>query len=254
MKIWLGLLCVVFSLVACDAGDSGNGVSKPHEHHPTGIKAVDDPKITWVESVETAHAKTIFLKHDSIAFDIELFFGGSKRLDARMTLATNSSAGRIAFRDSTFIAFSGSEVTHNTKMSDESARFAAYTWSYFFLYPYKMSDPGTVWASFENGILGSESYEAQKLTFAPGTGDAPDDWYISYVDPSTKLTQVAAYIVTAGGTVEEAEEDPHAIRYHDYKDVQGVPIAQNWSFWAWRTNEGLTDKLGHASLSNISIF
>jgi len=74
-----------------------------------------------------------------------------------------------------------------------------------------------------------------------------------YADKQTNLTRCAAYIVTAGGSSqEEAEEDPHAIEYLDYKLVDGIPISHEWKFWAWRTDEGLTDQLGFATINLLT--
>ena len=65
------------------------------------------------------------------------------------------------------------------------------------------------------------------------------------------MIYTAAYIVTANKSKEEAEKDPHAIVYEDYKQVNGVPIAQKWSFYEWSEQDGLTNKLGQADLAGI---
>ena len=101
--------------------------------------------------------------------------------------------------------------------------------------------------------MNGENYLTHKLSFEAGTGDAPDDWYVLYADEDSQLLQVAAYIVTAGQSQEEAEEDPHAIEYLNYQTVDGVPFATEWKFWGWRTEEGLTDQLGSANVSNIKL-
>jgi hypothetical protein len=37
-------------------------------------------------------------------------------------------------------------------------------------------------------------------------------------------------------------KNPHAIQYLEYKDVDGIPIATKWIFWAWEDGKGLTDE------------
>jgi hypothetical protein len=66
-----------------------------------------------------------------------------------------------------------------------------------------------------------------------------------------KFTWKAAYIVTLKAGKEEAEKNPHAIQYLEYKDVDGIPIATKWIFWAWEDGKGLTDEIGHATLTDI---
>lgn len=206
-----------------------------------------------IMDVENAHKLADFQGKSNISFDIELTFGGSKRLNGTITLSTDSRKGKIINEDKSEIIYSDNKVfTSSPEMNQKSARFSAYTWPYFFLFPYKLSDDGTIWNSFENQSLNGTDYDTQKLTFESGTGDAPDDWYILYADTQTNLTRFAAYIVTAGGSSqEEAEEDPHAIEYLDYKLIDGIPISHEWKFWAWRTEDGLTDQLGFAKISNV---
>ncbi|MCZ4409952.1 DUF6503 family protein [Cryomorphaceae bacterium 1068] len=210
-------------------------------------------ELSATQRIEAAHSKTAFLSNEIVQFDIVLEFGGTERLNGSMILATNSSKGKIVYKDGRELYYDEDLVYADTSFNNHgSARFAAYTWSYFFLFPYKLSDPGTNWSDEEQTTLNGETYNSQKLTFGEGVGDAPDDWYITYSDTETHLMEVAAYIVTAGGsTIEEAEEDPHAISYHDYKDVDGVALAHSWKFWEWRKDSGLTRQLGKARLSGL---
>lgn len=211
-----------------------------------------DQATTFAEKVENAHHKTAFLENKAIQFDILLNFGGKTRLNGKMTLLTDSRAGIIEENNANRIFFENGDVFIDTTFTDpEGARFTAFTWSYFFLMPYKLSDPGTQWQSYENKNLNGKAYEVEKLTFDSGTGDAPDDWYIVYADPETQLMHAAAYIVTAKKTVSEAEKDPHAIVYENYKEVAGVPIARRWVFHGWTKEEGLTEELGWAELAGI---
>jgi len=206
-----------------------------------------------VSAIEKAHNMEAFTEHNAISFDITLRFGGSERLNARMTLATNSGAGLITYKDGGKLLFVDDKVFHSPDLAGKRGmRFSAYTWSYFFLFPYKLNDPGTIWSEFDGvSTIEGEEFSTSKLEFESGTGDAPDDWYITYADKETNLLRAGAYIVTAGASQEKAEEDPHAIEYLDYKKVDGVPISTKWVFWAWRTGKGLTDKLGDADISNL---
>jgi len=249
MKNTLLILVVALFLAACHTPEPGT---------PQLIQKVDETitktnNNSLIASIEAAHKNTNFQTKKDVSFDIELTFGGTKRLDGNITLSTDSRKGKITNENGTIIVFSDGEVsTSSAEMNPKSARFSAYTWPYFFMFPYKLSDPGTIWNSFDNSALNGTEFITQKLTFTSGTGDAPDDWYIMYADKETKLTHCAAYIVTAGGSSQkEAEEDPHAIQYLDYKTVDGIPISHEWKFWGWRTDEGLTDQLGFAKISNV---
>ncbi|MEO9533994.1 MAG: hypothetical protein ABJG68_03280 [Crocinitomicaceae bacterium] len=215
------------------------------------IEEDSSEKLDYPSSIEKAHSKAEFLENESISFDFLLMFRGSVRIDGSMTLATNSSKG-ILFKGDDKIMYDGGQVFYSPSIEDSSkVRFDAYTWSYFFLFPYKLNDEGTVWKDYPKDSLNNELYEAQKLTFESGTGDAPDDWYITYAHPDSKLLHAAAYIVTYSKDKEKAEEDPHAIVYKDYKEVNGISIAHAWEFYGWRDSRGLTEQLGSATLSNF---
>ncbi len=243
-------IALISILLACTPPEQQFSSSIP-ENEPA-VSTDKEVERSPVQEVERAHAKAAFLSHEAIAFDITLSFGGKERLNGRMTLATNSSKGVIEYANGNRLIFDEGKVFHNPEMERAgSARFAAYTWSYFFMFPYKLSDPGTQWSAMEPLMLNKKSYDYQMLTFDAGTGDAPDDWYKMYSDSENNLIEVAAYIVTAGGTVEEAEVDPHAIKYESYSVISGVPISTAWTFWAWREEGGLTEQLGDANISNI---
>lgn len=207
----------------------------------------------FAKSVEMAHHKDAFLKKEVISFDFLLEFGGKERMNARLYLETNSNRARIKYKDGREIIVIKDSVFYSPGFENtDRIRFDAYTWSYFFLFPFKLTDPGTQWNDWPKDTLNGKQYLAEKLSFAPGTGDAPDDWYIAYADPESNLLQVGAYIVTANKSVEKAEEDPHAIEYRAYQLVEGIPLANYWVFWEWREEAGLTRKLGNASLRNFT--
>lgn len=206
----------------------------------------------FVQKIEKAHQKNKFLEKEAIQFDLKLSFGGKEKLDAKITLLTNSSKGAIEYKNGAKIIFNNEKVFYSANIpNEESVRFDAYTWAYFFQFPYKLSDSGTKWSFYDNTKANQEDYVTQKLTFISGTGDAPDDWYVVYANKSTNLIDKAAYIVTVNGNKEEAEKNPHVINYIDYKEVEGIPIATKWLFWEWEKNVGVTKEIGNATLTNI---
>jgi len=100
-------------------------------------------------------------------------------------------------------------------------------------------------------IWGEAIFYTAKLTFEKGTGDAPDDWYIVYKNPKTNVLEGAAYIVSFGKGVEEAEKEPHAIKFNDFTIVEGIPLATNWTFHLWTDVDGYGGQIGEVKLKNI---
>jgi hypothetical protein len=208
----------------------------------TGCKSTEE-NVTFQEKIAKAHLKKEFLQKDAVQFDLLLEFGGSEKMNATFTILTNSNKGVVEYKNGAKIIFNKDKVFYSATIpNEEGVRFDAYTWGYFFLFPYKLSDPGTIWNAYAN---------KEKVTFTSGTGDAPDDWYVVYADKTTHLLEKAAYIVTLNGDKEAAEKNPHAIQYSEYTKVEGIPIATKWVFWGWKEGQGFTDELGHAALTNI---
>lgn len=167
-------------------------------------------------------------------------------------MLTNSTKGLIELEDGNTIIFNDGNVFHSPGLvNPEKARFDAYTWSYFFLFPHKIGDQGTVWEDFPTKKMNGNSYNVNKLTFEANTGDAPDDWYVVYTDKKTNLVSVAAYIVTFSKSQSEAEENPHAIQYTKYKEIEKIPIATEWTFFDWNETKGLSGNVGSGTISNI---
>lgn len=205
-----------------------------------------------VQKIEEAHGKKAFLANNSVRFSAKIQFGGNVIFDAVATLATDSSKGVLEYVNGDKIYFEHDQVFHSPNMANEqSIRFHAYTWEYFFLFPYKLSDEGTFWSAPTTQELNGNMTNVQKLTFSEGVGDSSDDWYVVYSDVKTNKLVAAAYIVTSGKTVEAAEKDPHAIQYSDYTLVDGIPLASTWTFWEWNETEGLTNVIGGGELSNF---
>ena len=205
-----------------------------------------------IKAIEDAHHKTAFLSHEAVQFDILLKFRGKERLNATITLLTNSSKGLVENKDGSKIYTHNECVYYSPNFKRVKAvRFDAYTWAYFFLFPYKLSDPGTQWSEFGESELNGDLFNTQKLSFKSETGDSPDDWYFVYSDKDDDLINTAAYIVTFGKNVKTAESDPHAIKYDQYEEIENIPIATHWTYWEWNKITGISNQLGEATISNI---
>jgi hypothetical protein len=206
----------------------------------------------FVANIENAHNKSAFLKEEIVTFDIESYFGTNKWISGTISLSTDSGKGKIVMADSSVIIFTGSDVFYSPKIQDTAGvRFNAYTVPYFFMLPYKLSDDGTKFSDYQNVETTADDFNAKKLSFEANIGDAPNDWYVLYSNKKTNLIEKTAYIVTAKSAKEDAEKNPHAIEYLNYKEVNGIPFATNWLFYEWKQDVGLTKEIGKATISNI---
>lgn len=253
MRLLLALLAFVF--VACEP--SASSPPAPAETGAAPPTRAETPEAAFVQAMQTAHEAEQWDAAEAVAFDLVLRFGGAERLRGTFTMLTSTGQIRFDRADGATVLFDGEDVFVSPADAEwPRARFDVLTWSYFFAAPYKFDDSGTVWTLHDDEILGetpadTATYEVARLTFAAGTGDAPDDWYRVYRDPTTGLLRAMAYIVTYGQSVEEANAEPHAITYADYAPVDGVPVARSWGFWMWTEADGLGEQLGSADIANV---
>ncbi len=213
------------------------------------------PAVAFAQNIEAAHNKQAWEAKKAVSFDVDLSFGGHERMTAKITSRTNSTRVRVDKKDGSKLIYNGKDVFLSpANANDKGARFDMFTWNYFFSIPFKFTDPGTNWELLDSLKIDSTPYATGKLTFGEQIGDAPDDWYVVYQHPETGLLHAAAYIVTLGKTKEKAEENPHVIVYHDYKKVDGIPVATKWTFHNWDKENGIGEQIGEATISNIKFF
>ncbi|MDA8018707.1 MAG: hypothetical protein MPN21_14795 [Thermoanaerobaculia bacterium] len=212
----------------------------------------------WVGKIESAHNKETYSQQGALTADLVVEFGGSTLIDGRLVMDTPGGKTRIELTGGehagSVMGFDGSEAwLAPADSAFRGARFHVLTWSYFLAAPMKLSDAGThVQPQGELPFLDGTKLAAAKLTFGDGVGDSPDDWYLLYRDRDTKRLAGMAYIVTFGKSQEKAEEEPHAIVYSGWEEVNGVWLSTEWTFYDWTREKGVFgDPVGHVKLRNL---
>jgi len=179
-------------------------------------------------------------------------FGGSKAIDGTILFTTDGARSRIEHRNGTVWVFDGAKAWSKPGEAKQMSRFHTLTWPYFALAAFKLQDGGATLTPEGKRPLNGQEMLAARLTFAPGTGDAPDDWYLLHIDPKTHQLRAMAYIVTYGKTREAGEKEPHAIVYDGFETIDGVTLSTAWTFHNWSSEAGITgDAIGRATLSDV---
>lgn len=244
------LLFTLIFIFGCNDNKTKSNISR--ENIERTDSAPGSSEENFAQSIEEAHNKIEFQNKKAVAFDIVLTMGGSERMNATITSLTNSKAIRVDKNDGSSLVFDGENIFYTSEATgEESAKFNIFTWHYFFSLSFKLTDPGTNWEPLESEMVKGEAFNKGKLSFNKEIGDTPEDWYIIYQEPDSGLLYGAAYIVTFNKERDQAEEDPHAIVYHDYKLVEGIPVATKWTFHNWSKEKGFEDQIGEAVISNI---
>jgi len=78
-------------------------------------------------------------------------------------------------------------------------RFWSTTPYYFVGLPFVLADEGVILEELGEKEFNDVSYDLIKASYESGVGDAPDDFYVIYVHPETKLMGALRYIVSYPG-------------------------------------------------------
>ena len=210
---------------------------------------------SFARSIERASGKDAYLQHDIFSARIQLTFGGQERIFGNMFIETRGDRSRFEFDNGEVMLFDGKNAyaSSNELISRlPRIRFEVLTWPYFLELPFKLNDPGVNLQTLGSKTMNGNLIPSARLTFSAGFGDTSEDWYILYRNPQSKLLQAAAYIVTYGQSVEDAQKEPHAIVYSKYREIGNVQIATEWNFHNWTLEDGIMGRaIGQASLSQL---
>ncbi|MFG0317105.1 MAG: hypothetical protein ACF8XB_07530 [Planctomycetota bacterium JB042] len=126
---------------------------------------------------------------------------------------------------------------------------------YFLGIPFVMADPGTRFERLEDAPLGDVTHRLVKVTFDPGTGDAPDDYYVLYIHPETFRIGGLRYVVSYPGFFPEGGHTPEKLMvYGEYHEVGGLLISQRYDTYAWDAAAGVRGaKVTDVSASRVRL-
>jgi hypothetical protein len=123
-------------------------------------------------------------------------------------------------------------------------RFWALTPYYFVGIPFVLADPGTRFERLDDAELDGKTWNLVKVTFSDGTGDAPDDYYIVYLDPDSHALHALRYVVSYPGfegvMFEEGGHTPETLmRYTEPTQVDGLGFHRRLDTWKWNADDGV---------------
>jgi hypothetical protein len=119
-----------------------------------------------------------------------------------------------------------------------AARFWALTPYYFVGMPFVLGDPGVILTKLDEdpGPAGFSGVDVVKATFAPGTGDAPEDYYILYLEQASRRLLALRYVVTYAPFFEgkPARASPEKLLvYEDLAPAGPLTLARRHTFYAF---------------------
>lgn len=96
-----------------------------------------------------------------------------------------------------------------------NARFWSLTPYYFVGMPFVLGDPGVRLESLPDAEFEGKGYDLVKASFEAGVGDAPDDYYILYLDKESSRVRALRYVVSYKGFRPEGGHGPEKLMAYD---------------------------------------
>jgi hypothetical protein len=175
-------------------------------------------------------AKTVYFE------DQWTYPGGQKGPVARITVDQRS---RRAYHDypdlDATIVWDGEKAWSTNWSMPVPPRFMATLNYYFVNLPWLTKDPGVNLGAPGVGKLWLDEteYKTIRVTYDSGVGDTPDDYYVLYIDPATKLLKACEYIVTYKSILPDGvdQSPPHVLVFESFETVNGLKVPTQFTIY-----------------------
>lgn len=115
-----------------------------------------------------------------------------------------------------------------------NVRFWSLTPFYFVGVPFVLADQGVVLEQMGEVEFEGVNYQTVKASFEPGTGDAPDDFYVVYIHPETRRVGGVRYVVSYPGFFPDGGHTPEKwMSYDGAQTVDGIVFPESFRTFAW---------------------
>lgn len=132
-----------------------------------------------------------------------------------------------------------------------NARFWALTPYYFVAMPFVLADPGVNLETAGQMTAEGATYDLIYVTFAPGTGDAPDDYYYLLLDPETRRVGGVRYVVSYPGFFPEGSASPERLMLYDgAQTASGITLQEGFRSFAW-TEAGTGESAAEGTVTDL---
>ncbi|MFQ5778779.1 MAG: hypothetical protein ACE5IP_12305 [Terriglobia bacterium] len=172
----------------------------------------------------------------TVSFEDTLQPAGGAPLISRVTVEQGPRRAYLDFPEiGARIAWDGEKAWSENWQGPFPPRFLALLSFYFANLPWVAADPGVNLSEPGTGRLWDDptEYITVKMTFGPGAGDTPDDYYILYIDPNNYQLKAADLAVTYAAILPpEVEALTEIIVYDEFATVDGLQVPTKASVYA----------------------
>jgi hypothetical protein len=132
------------------------------------------------------------------------------------------------------------------------ARFWALTPYYFVGIPFVLGDEGVHLEKLGADTLNGKRHDLIKVTFEEGLGDAPDDYYILYLDPDSGKVTGYRYVVSYPAYFPDGGHTPEKIMVLEgQQEIIGLLFPEGYQTFMWEDQQK-GEHVTNITLSDLS--
>lgn len=181
--------------------------------------------------------------------------GDESAVDTEQTIDTWSSRARHTLMTDTTVSFGwtgeAAWIRPDSAELPTNARFWSLTPYYFIAMPFVLADPGVNLEPAGQMTAEDRTYDLVHVTFDPGTGDAPDDYYYLLLDPETRRVGGVRYVVSYPGFFPEGGQTPERLMHYDgAQTVEGIVLQEGFRSFAW-TDDGPGEAAARGAVTEV---
>jgi len=144
-------------------------------------------------------------------------------------------------------------TTKDTTTFKYNTRFWSLTPYFFIAQPFVLDGDGTNLELLDQKTYKNKTYDVVKVTFDPGTGDAPDDYYVLYFEANTHQLGVIRYIVSYPGYFEKGKHLPEKfMEVQGLATIKGIVLSKGYHTHWLLENETPGEHITTITIDNIS--
>jgi len=229
-----GACLLLLTLVASSCGEKKTAEQDNQE--PAQLETASDVPSIVLDMIEAHGGMVNWRNASTVSFEDEFSTPGGPATVSRVMVDQRTRRAYIDFPGTDMsIAWDGRKAWGVNWTAPYPPRFLALLNYYFVNLPWLALDPGVNLAQKGTGVLAVDSSQCEivMMTFAPGTGDTPDDYYRLYIDPVTKRLKACDYVVTYRALLPEGVKSTpeHTLVYESFETVNGLHVPTAYTIY-----------------------
>lgn len=181
----------------------------------------------------------------SFRFDYMPLKGGERKSISQIDIWNNKAVHQDVLDSEDSFGWDGENAwlhRNDTLQFSYDVKFWALTPYYFLGQPFIFDGEGVQIEKLADLTFEGKAYDAVKITFDAGTGDAPDDYYINLYEKETHLLKVLKYIVSYPAYFKDGGHSPEkTMVLYDLVDIEGIKLPTRYETIMFKDK---TDSLG----------